>query len=495
MNGAAAVSAASPGTVVELTPQTFDNVVFRSGKPTLVDFYAPWCGPCKEFAPTYEELARQSDSNRVTIAKFDHGNNREIGDRYGVNSWPTLLWFDGKGNEPFNYASLRRGRNIESLTDFILDRTGGYEATPLQPSAVAAGVCMICRDFSAPDEHAARFPRESIPSQDVGWLAQQLTAPFSSPTDKARAIFKWCHYNIAYNTTAFFSGNIKPSTPGGTIASGLAVCEGYAGLYCALALKAGLECMVLSGASKGFGYEDLQPGQPIPPYKMTHAWNAVRIDNGEWKLIDSCWGAGNVSDQTKTFNKVFAPQWFTMTNDEFGLSHFPPDAHHQFRDHGAPPLSWEEYSVLDKHGLDAKITFFGGAFEEEGFDKRTVTPKTTKISPRDQPGPTIRFSWQKACPHWDPLRHGRGPYYIYALALPETSGAKQKHIPFETNGDVWWCDVPVADLGNTPGSAVNINAMTQWDGKDGRGLSIEQFRRQTGRVGWAGSGVARWEIA
>lgn len=90
-----------------------------------------------------------------------------------------------------------------------------------------------------------------------------------------------------------------PSTPEKTISSGLAVCEGYAGLFAALALKAGLQAMVCSGASKGFGHTPLEPGQPVPAFKSTHAWNAVCIDNGEWKLVDPCWGAGHVGCQLK----------------------------------------------------------------------------------------------------------------------------------------------------------------------------------------------------
>lgn len=57
--------------------------------------------------------------------------------------------------------------------------------------------------------------------------------------------------------------------------------------------------MVCSGASKGYGHSPLEPGQAVPPYKSTHAWNAVKIDNGEWKLIDSCWGAGALGCQNR----------------------------------------------------------------------------------------------------------------------------------------------------------------------------------------------------
>lgn len=114
-----------------------------------------------------------------------------------------------------------------------------------------AGQCMECRDFSGPDNHAARFPRQSIPSTDVNWLGHQLCNQFSSPTDKARAIFTWLHHNIEYDVVAFFNNNVQPSTPKSTFATGLAVCEGYAALFTALATAAGLESVVVGGHGKG----------------------------------------------------------------------------------------------------------------------------------------------------------------------------------------------------------------------------------------------------
>lgn len=212
--------------------------------------------------------------------------------------------------------------------------------------------CLHCRDFSGPDNHATRFPRQSIPSQDVGWLAHQLTAPFTSATDKARAIFTWLHHNVAYDTKAFFANNVKSCTPQSTVATGLAVCQGYADTFAALALKAGLEVMVVSGASKGYGHTQLRPGEPIPPFKSTHAWNVCRIDGGEWKLIDPCWGAGNVSNQT--FNKKFAPERFTQSNDDFGLDHFPTDSSQQYRNDGRL-VSYEEYARGNKSGTAAMM--------------------------------------------------------------------------------------------------------------------------------------------
>ena len=163
-----------------------------------------------------------------------------------------------------------------------------------KPKPGAEGSCLVCRDFSGPDQHAARYPRTQLPSSDVSWLAHQLCSPFRSATDKARAIFTWLHHNVDYDVHSFFNGTVSPSTPENTITSGLAVCEGYAGLFAALALKAGLQAVVCSGDGKGFGHEPLKPGQPVPAFQSNHAWNAVCIDNGEWKLIDPCWGAGHL---------------------------------------------------------------------------------------------------------------------------------------------------------------------------------------------------------
>jgi hypothetical protein len=176
-----------------------------------------------------------------------------------------------------------------------------------KPKPGAIGSCLKCRDFSGPDSHASQFPRETIPSSDVGWLSIQLTSPFPSATDKARAIFTWLHHNVDYDVHSFFGGTVSGTTPERVIKTGLAVCQGFADLFCALVLKAGLECIVISGDGKGFGHKALKPGEPIPPFSSNHAWNAVRIDNGEWKLVDPCWGAGNVKGSNQPYNRSFNP--------------------------------------------------------------------------------------------------------------------------------------------------------------------------------------------
>jgi transglutaminase-like putative cysteine protease len=366
--------------------------------------------------------------------------------------------------------------------------TSNIAPTPQQGSGASS--CLHCRDFSGPDNHAARFPRESLPSTDIGWLAHQLTSPFPSITDKARAIFTWLHHNIAYDVVALCNNAVKSSTPQSTIASGLAVCEGYAGLFAALGVKAGLEVIVVNGASKGGSHRQIRPGEAIPPFKSTHAWNVCRIDGGEWKLIDSCWGAGNTNTSSQTYTKQFKPHHFTQSNVDFGRSHYPTDNSKQLREDGRI-LPWEEYVRGTKTGTEA--TVFSGFVNEEGLSESSFGPTANPIV-LSQQGPTTRFMFQKVCPHWDPVRHGRGQYYLYILNLEALEGTDRNGVPFQQGDGVWWCDVPVADLGR-PGQKVQIYTVTEFDNRDGRGLTLQEYTQRKNRVGRSYGGVAKWEIA
>ncbi len=115
---------ASASDVLNLIPKNFDKVVFNSNKPALVEFFAPWCGHCKNLAPVYEELATAfaKDGNKVSIANVDADAHKDLGKKFGVQGFPTLKWFDGKpGSEPEDYNG---GRDLESLTKFVSEKTG-----------------------------------------------------------------------------------------------------------------------------------------------------------------------------------------------------------------------------------------------------------------------------------------------------------------------------------------------------------------------------------
>lgn len=118
---AAAVAAKSA--VLDLIPDNFDKVVLKSGKPTLVEFFAPWCGHCKTLAPIYEELAQslESQKDKIQIAKVDADAEKTLGKRFGIQGFPTLKFFDGKSDKPVDYNG---GRDLESLQNFIAENTG-----------------------------------------------------------------------------------------------------------------------------------------------------------------------------------------------------------------------------------------------------------------------------------------------------------------------------------------------------------------------------------
>lgn len=77
---------------VELTSANFQQHISRNDIPLLIDFWAPWCGPCKTMAPAFEQAAAQLEPN-VRLAKVNTETEQTIGAQYGIRSIPTLILF------------------------------------------------------------------------------------------------------------------------------------------------------------------------------------------------------------------------------------------------------------------------------------------------------------------------------------------------------------------------------------------------------------------
>ncbi len=84
--------------VIELTVDNWEQEVVKSDKPVLVDFWAPWCGPCRALTPTIDKIAKDFDG-KIKVGKLNIDDNQDLAVRYGISSIPQVFIFHG-GDQP-----------------------------------------------------------------------------------------------------------------------------------------------------------------------------------------------------------------------------------------------------------------------------------------------------------------------------------------------------------------------------------------------------------
>jgi thioredoxin 1 len=106
------------GNVIELNDAAFDETVHNSDMPVLVDFWAPWCGPCKMMAPIIEDVAN-TYSNRAKVCKLNTDDARDSAMEFSINAIPTLILFkDGQMQK--KWVGLTSKKDISAAIDELL---------------------------------------------------------------------------------------------------------------------------------------------------------------------------------------------------------------------------------------------------------------------------------------------------------------------------------------------------------------------------------------
>lgn len=103
---------------IEVTDATFEDTVLKSDKPVLVDFWAPWCGPCRMVSPIVDQIADEN-ADKLTVVKVNTDDNLETASKYGITSIPALYVFkDGEVAKTIIGARPKPALEDE-LSDFI----------------------------------------------------------------------------------------------------------------------------------------------------------------------------------------------------------------------------------------------------------------------------------------------------------------------------------------------------------------------------------------
>jgi thioredoxin 1 len=106
------------GNVIELSDASFDELVHGSDVPVLVDFWAPWCGPCRMLAPLIEQIADEF-AGRAKIGKLNTDQGRDTAVEFGISAIPTIILFKG-GQMQRKWVGLTSKKDLSEAIEKLL---------------------------------------------------------------------------------------------------------------------------------------------------------------------------------------------------------------------------------------------------------------------------------------------------------------------------------------------------------------------------------------
>jgi thioredoxin 1 len=103
-------------TTVKVTDESFESDVLKAGKPVLVDFWAEWCGPCKQIAPALDQIAEEL-ADQVTVATLNIEESPNTPTRYGVRGIPTMMLFKDGQMASMKVGAMPKAKIVEWLNE------------------------------------------------------------------------------------------------------------------------------------------------------------------------------------------------------------------------------------------------------------------------------------------------------------------------------------------------------------------------------------------
>ena len=225
-------------------------------------------------------------------------------------------------------------------------------------------------------------------------LVTVITKQSQTKMEKARAIFIWIANNIAYDTS------YKVRSKEDALKQGKGVCEAYSGLFKSLGELAGLEVVTISGDTKQYYYK-----KPSDLDRGGHAWNAVKMDDGRWMIVDATWGAGHVNN--KVFTRKLSVHWFDPKPEIYIFTHLPNEDNWQLL---KKPVTRDEFLRLPP--LSPELVFWG--FHPEATFTYFINTKDASFPDQFAIDMTWKISMMPVC---NELKVGKA--YNFELVLPQ----------------------------------------------------------------------------